>query len=1024
MRVNLEQGQIVKVRNKVWSVLQVSKAKNGSGEAVHKTTLECLEDNGLGRTIDVIWEREISPHIIEATALPLINDFDPIDTFNSFITAIKWSCSSIVEGSTLQAPFRGGVQIEEYQLVPVIRAAQMPRVTLLIADDVGLGKTIEAGLVAQELIHTHRASKILVLCPAHLQTKWVDEMAEKFGLEFRIIDRDAVEQMKKEFGPTINPWGSFPRIVTSIDYLKREHPKRLFDELVDRGKQNKAIKPWDLLILDEAHNVAPSGRKNYVRDSDRTVLLRSIARHFEHRIFLTATPHNGYRESFTGLLELLDNLRFSRGISLSHEHLNTVTIRRLKDEITNPDGTRRFPPRIVMPRNESSDPDLYVDLTKAETEMFDLLKLYTGSLLSSTEKKNERALQFVLTLLKKRALSCPLAFRESLITHSETVGEKDNLDIGESLFRSFEAKEQDDWNDDEEKDNVQAATLEQASRLCHKLSLQEKQWLQQMFNITDGLYNRADSKAKALIQWINKNLKDGNQWNNEKVIIFTEYLHTLHYLQDILNQEGMEGRIMTIYGGMTQSERSAVNDTFQSHPDEHPMRILIATDAASEGADFQKHCRNLIHYEIPWNPVRLEQRNGRIDRHGQMADEVRIHHFVYRNQEDSEFLKRIIEKVETIRADLGSVGSVIAENVKKHALGNKVDLTFLDNHARTVLAKQDFKIDKDIAENTEMVTKKLNEDRKRMGIDINTQLTVLTHALAIEGYSAAIEVDQANNAFYLLNVPRAWGECRKYVTTEGVTIHLTFDRETARNNENYKVIHLDHPIMRRAISTLRSQMWKSASVGSKSLNRLTCIPVTGLSEPVAIAWGRILLLGPENNLLHEGLITTGLSFGLKCVTPLADKDIEVILNNRHVGTLEEVNLEQIKNTINPHVHTLEEMLKQQSENKTKELIARLKARGENDEKHARSLATERIQEIRKTIREMAKQEQVMFEQLTLFDAEEKEQRNIDLHFLKIRLDELEAERENEPKRIRKLYQVSDKRVYPLALEICLPPEVY
>ena len=127
--------------------------------------------------------------------------------------------------------------------------------------------------------------------------------------------------MRKDYGPSINPWASFPRLITSLDYAKKEHPKRLIDELAEnRRKDNPRKKPWDILILDEAHNAAPSGQKAYVRDSDKTKLLKSISRYFEHRLFLTATPHNGYRESFTALLELLDELRFSRGSELDPKH--------------------------------------------------------------------------------------------------------------------------------------------------------------------------------------------------------------------------------------------------------------------------------------------------------------------------------------------------------------------------------------------------------------------------------------------------------------------------------------------------------------------------------------------------------------------------------------------------------------------------------------------------------------------------------------------------------------------------------
>lgn len=198
------------------------------------------------------------------------------------------------------------------------------------------------------------------------------------------------------------------------------------------------------MILDEAHNAAPSGKKQYVRDSERTSLLRLISEHFEHKIFLTATPHNGYRESFTGLLELLDNLRFSRGTDLDKTQLSIVTIRRLKQDIINLDGSSRFPKRVILPRNEQIDPHLYVTLTSEEQNLFNLLKNYTESRLASVDKHSERPLQFILTLLKKRLLSSPLALRESLIVHTENADVKNELGIGDSLFNSFEQKEGED----------------------------------------------------------------------------------------------------------------------------------------------------------------------------------------------------------------------------------------------------------------------------------------------------------------------------------------------------------------------------------------------------------------------------------------------------------------------------------------------------------------------------------------------------------------------------------------------------
>src|SRR5437660_4570950 len=153
----------------------------------------------------------------------------------------------------------------------------MPRVNLLIADDVGLGKTIEAGMTALELIIRHRARKILVVCPSALQIQWRDQMRDKFGLDFRIVDSELMRDLRRRRGIHVNPWAHFPRLITSIDFLKRERPLRLFRETLPPGDQPAFPRPYDLLIVDEAHNVAPSGRGKYATDSQRTSAIRTLA---------------------------------------------------------------------------------------------------------------------------------------------------------------------------------------------------------------------------------------------------------------------------------------------------------------------------------------------------------------------------------------------------------------------------------------------------------------------------------------------------------------------------------------------------------------------------------------------------------------------------------------------------------------------------------------------------------------------------------------------------------------------------
>jgi SNF2 family DNA or RNA helicase len=172
-------------------------------------------------------------------------------------------------------------------------------------------------------------------------------MLEKFGLDFVIVDGACIKRLRRERGLYANPWTHFPRLITSMDYLKREYPLRMFREAVARDGPHAGLRDFDILVVDEAHNVAPSGTGNFALDSQRTQALREIGKHFEHKLFLTATPHNGYRESFSALLELLDDQRFARSVSPDPAQLRAVMVRRLKSEIKNWDGTDKFPRRIL-----------------------------------------------------------------------------------------------------------------------------------------------------------------------------------------------------------------------------------------------------------------------------------------------------------------------------------------------------------------------------------------------------------------------------------------------------------------------------------------------------------------------------------------------------------------------------------------------------------------------------------------------------------------------------------------------------
>lgn len=681
-----EQGQLVSVRSRNWIVNEVAPSTlptEGLQTFVNGQTLltlSSIEDDGLGEELQVVWELEPGYRIIEKVALPDPTGFDSPDELNAFLDAVRWGASSSADVRNIQSPFGSGIDIEDYQLDPVVRAIQMPRVNLPIADDVGLGKTIEAGMVALELIIRHHARKILVVCPSSLQIQWQEQMRDKFGLDFRIVNSQLMKELRRQRGIHVNPWNHFPRLITSIDFLKRERPLRMYREILPGPNDPIYPRKFDLLIVDEAHNCAPSGRGKYATDSLRTKALQLLVPHFEHKLFLTATPHNGYSESFSALLELLDNQRFARSTKPDRKQLETVMVRRLKSELPPKwDGSPRFPKRILEPLEEP--------YTDEEREIHSALKTY-AQLRAKRSRDNSESLatDFVMKILKKWMFSSPASFITTLDKHKASLQaakkrkglEKPSIGI---LKREIDRIEE-DYADDNDYDVATVDAVDTASRLFSEPSGEELRLLKKMRDWAQRACAQNDSKCRKLIAWLKGNIRPNGKWSDQRVIIFTEYRTTQKWLSEVFATEGFSGqdRLMTMYGGMDPKQREAIKAAFQSAPDRSPVRILLATDAASEGIDLQNYCSKLIHYEIPWNPNRLEQRNGRIDRHGQKADEVLVYHFVaegYKQRQstsmsvaasdldaDLEFLMRVAQKVEAIREDLGNVGPVLAHDVE------------------------------------------------------------------------------------------------------------------------------------------------------------------------------------------------------------------------------------------------------------------------------------------------------------------------------------------------------------------------
>ncbi|MEX1263188.1 MAG: DISARM system SNF2-like helicase DrmD, partial [Actinomycetota bacterium] len=873
-----EPGQLVSVRDRQWIVSDVSRGTVGAdllttdSEPQHLLSLVSIEEDATGEELQVIWELEPGRRVIDHASLPAPDpdNVDPPARLDAFLDAVRWGAIASADPRHLQAPFRSGITIEDYQLDPVVRALRMPRVNLLVADDTGVGKTIEAGLVVQELLLRHRARSVLVVCPASLTIKWKTELAEKFGLEFRIVDRALLGQLRRSRGLYANPFTHFPRLIVSIDYLKRDRVMRLVKDILPPLPEYP--RKFDLLIVDEAHGIAPSGRGKYATDSQRTRAIRTIAPHFEHRLFLTATPHNGYKESFSALLELLDDQRFARGVQWSDEQLRRVMVRRLKSELPG------FPERKID--------KIEVAYTDEERQAYATLKRYGELRLKAAEDADSAgarlAERFVLTLLKKRLFSSPEAFAETLAVHRRTItGGKDArpIRLTDRVLRRAIDEVEADHGDETEKDEATADALAAAARVSLPPTDEQRRLLDELQNWAGLARGRSDTKAKTFMDWLEAIVRptgpDGEpHWSDERVIVFTEYRDTQRWLQERLAARGLAGdRLALLYGGMDEEHREQIKAEFQASPDLSPIRILLATDAASEGIDLQLHCHRLVHFEVPWNPNKMEQRNGRVDRHGQPSPEVLIYHFVSAGYEttepgsldgDLEFLYMAVQKIEAIREDLGSVGPVIAQQVEEAMVGARRGLQTDDAEKRSVSRKA-LRIERDLREEIQRLRERLDDTIRELNIGPDSVEQVVQTALELAHQSPLAErvLERQGlppvRVFDLPALTGSWARCSEGLAhpVSGAIRPITFDHAVAAGHDDVVLAHLQHRLVQQSTRLLRSEIW--ASDAAARLTRVTARTRNdGQNKmPVVIAHGRLVVTGADGHRLHEEVITAG-----------------------------------------------------------------------------------------------------------------------------------------------------------------------
>jgi len=477
----------------------------------------------------------------------------------------------------LQTASHADIDILPHQLEPAVAVLRGDGCRLLLADDVGLGKTIQACVLIAELRTRGLADRVIVVTPPGLRDQWRDELYARFHIEATIADFRAVRERVATVPPDVNPWTTWPVAIASIDYVKRPE--------VLRAVLNAS---WDVVVIDEAHRVA--------NDGDRRHASAALTARAAYVVLLTATPHSGNTASFESLCSL-----GSHGDRL-------LIFRRARHMLS--DAVRRSIHR------------LHVRSTQAERRMFSRLDAFSKAVRREHGDRS-RDMWIALALLHKRAYSSPHALLLSVTRRLEALSVESS--IGTQLLLPL--------------DDLGEASADEAPDWHVALGLADR-------NHERGLLNalaasaRVAANAESKIHAIRRLLRR----ITEPAIIFTEYRDTLAWLARQLPEQAL-----LLHGGMSRAERAATVNAFTNGG----ARLLLATDAAGEGLNLHRRCRIVINLELPWNPMRLEQRIGRVDRIGQRRA-VHVFHFIGADTGETKLLDELRARIARAQAVVGT----------------------------------------------------------------------------------------------------------------------------------------------------------------------------------------------------------------------------------------------------------------------------------------------------------------------------------------------------------------------------------
>jgi superfamily II DNA or RNA helicase len=509
----------------------------------------------------------------------------------AYITAAA-KVADALEENTLLAPIESSVIPLPHQILALLKAVSSDRVRLLLADEVGLGKTIEAGLIIKELKLRGLIRRVLVVAPKGLVSQWAAEMRTHFGEEFRLLLPSDFPAFRRVAGQD-NVWKMYDQIICPMDAVKPIDNRRGWskEQLAEYNRdrfEDLLAANWDLIVIDEAHRLG--GMTDQVA---RFRLGQGLAEAAPYLLLLTATPHQGKTDSFHRLVSLLDKTAFPDPGSVSRERLEPYLVRTEKRRAIDAQGNPLF-----KPRRTQLEPVHWSDRHLLQRQLYEAISEYVRIGYNQAIREKKNYVGFLLILMQRLVTSSTRAIRTTLERRLEM------LQAPEEQLSLFPPGFDDEWPDMDGQEQIEMLLRMRTKALRNERA--EVQLLLDLAKRTEA--TTADAKAEALLDWIYR-LQQEESDPDLKVLLFTEFVPSQEMLRDFLAERGFS--VACLNGSMDLDARKQVLQAFAGD-----VRILVSTDAGGEGLNLQ-FCHVVVNFDIPWNPMRLEQRIGRVDRIGQ-----------------------------------------------------------------------------------------------------------------------------------------------------------------------------------------------------------------------------------------------------------------------------------------------------------------------------------------------------------------------------------------------------------------------